>query len=145
MPVQVESIIPSTSITCASLDSGASIWAATWEAVNRRISASTPPMIRNSSPRMVLVDTCTLMSVGLMMLPALAARLWTHKLDAAIALAAVFGVASAYAGLVASYALSLPSGPSIVLAAGVVYFVSLVFGRAGGALRRLPKRRHLEA
>ncbi len=87
----------------------------------------------------------TLMSVGLMMLPALAARLWTHKLDAAIALAAVFGVASAYAGLVASYALSLPSGPSIVLAAGVVYFVSLVFGRAGGALRRLPKRRHLEA
>ena len=52
---------------------------------------------------------------------------------------------TAYAGLVASYALSLPSGPSIVLAAGVVYFVSLVFGRAGGALRRLPKRRHLEA
>ena len=33
----------------------------------------------------------------------------------------------------------------IVLAAGAVYFVSLVFGRAGGALRALPKRRHLEA
>jgi zinc/manganese transport system permease protein len=87
----------------------------------------------------------TLMSVGLMMLPALAARLWTQKLDAAIALAAVFGVASAYVGLVASYALSLPSGPAIVLAAGGVYFVSLIFGRAGGALRQWPKRRHLEA
>jgi len=87
----------------------------------------------------------TLMSVGLMMLPALAARLWTQKLDAAIALAALIGVASAYAGLVASYALSLPSGPAIVLAAGVVYFVSLIFGRAGGVLRQMPKRRHLEA
>ena len=54
-------------------------------------------------------------------------------------------MASAYAGLVASYALSLPSGPAIVLAAGVVYFVSLIFGRAGGVLRQMPKRRHLEA
>ncbi|MCO5087276.1 MAG: metal ABC transporter permease [Methylobacteriaceae bacterium] len=87
----------------------------------------------------------TLMSVGLMMLPALAARLWTQKLDAAIALAALIGIVCAYAGLVASYALSLPSGPSIVLAAGCVYFVSMVFGRAGGALRGRPKRRHLEA
>lgn len=87
----------------------------------------------------------TLMSVGLMMLPALAARLWTQKLDTAIALAALIGVVSAYAGLVASYALSLPSGPAIVLAAGCVYFVSLVFGQAGGALRGRPKRRHLEA
>lgn len=87
----------------------------------------------------------TLMSVGLMMLPALAARLWTQKLDAAIALAALFGVASAYAGLVASYAMSLPSGPSIVLAAGVFYLVSLLFGRTGGALRDRPRRRHLEA
>ncbi|MFV0280594.1 MAG: metal ABC transporter permease [Rhodoblastus sp.] len=87
----------------------------------------------------------TLMSVGLMMLPALAARLWTRKLDATIGLAAVFGAISAYAGLVASYALALPSGPTIVLAAGSIYFVSLVFGRAGGALREMQKRRHLEA
>ena len=87
----------------------------------------------------------TLMSVGLMMLPALAARLWTQKLDTAIALAALIGAVSAYVGLVASYALSLPSGPAIVLAAGVVYFVSLIFGRVGGVLRDRPKRRHLEA
>ena len=86
----------------------------------------------------------TLMSVGLMMLPALAARMWTHRLDAAIALAAVFGLAAAYAGLVASYALGLPSGPSIVLAAGCVYFVSLVFGRTGGMLRNVSRRPHLE-
>ncbi|MDE2361907.1 MAG: metal ABC transporter permease [Hyphomicrobiales bacterium] len=87
----------------------------------------------------------TLMSVGLMMLPAAAARLWTQRLDAAIALAAALGLVAAYCGLVASYAWGLPSGPAIVLAAGFLYVVSLVFGRAGGALRNLPKRRHLEA
>ena len=86
----------------------------------------------------------TLMSVGLMMLPAAAARMWTHRLDATIALAAALGVIAAYAGLVASYALGLPSGPSIVLAAGLLYAISLVFGPAGGMLRNAPKRRHLE-
>jgi zinc/manganese transport system permease protein len=87
----------------------------------------------------------TLMSVGLMMLPAAAARLWTERLDIAMALSALIGAVSAYAGLVASYRYGLPSGPAIVLAAGVVYFVSLVFGRTGGMLRDFPKNRHLEA
>ncbi len=87
----------------------------------------------------------TLMSVGLMMLPGLAARLWTQRLDAAIALAALFGIVSAYVGLVGSYAAGLPSGPAIVLAAGCLYFLSLVVGPVGGALRNRPKRNHLEA
>jgi zinc/manganese transport system permease protein len=87
----------------------------------------------------------TLMSVGLMMLPAAAARLWTQRLDAAIGLAALLGAVSSYAGLIVSYRYGTPSGPSIVLAAGCLYFVSLIFGRAGGALRNLPRRRHLEA
>lgn len=86
----------------------------------------------------------TLMSVGLMMLPAAAARLWTRRLDATIALAAALGVVSAYAGLVASYALGLPSGPSIVLAAGAVYALSVVFGRTGGMLRNVANKKHLE-
>ena len=86
----------------------------------------------------------TLMSVGLMMLPAAAARLWTQRLDAGIALAAAIGAFSAYAGLVASYRWGLPSGPSIVLGAGAIYFVSLVFGRTGGVLRNVSQRRHLE-
>jgi zinc/manganese transport system permease protein len=85
----------------------------------------------------------TLMSVGLMMLPAAAARLWTRRLDATIALAAGLGLVSAYAGLVASYALGLPSGPSIVLAAGAVYALSVVFGRTGGMLRDVAKKKHL--
>lgn len=87
----------------------------------------------------------TLMAVGLMMLPAAAARLWTDRLDAALALSAALALAASYVGLVASFRLGLPSGPAIVLSAGALYFVSLVFGRAGGLVRFASRRRHLEA
>jgi len=52
---------------------------------------------------------------------------------------------SGYFGLIASYQFGLPSGPAIILAAGVAYAVSLGFGRVGGFLWRLIPRRHLEA
>lgn len=87
----------------------------------------------------------TLMAVGLMMLPAAAARLWSDRLDVALALSAVLALVAGYAGLVVSFRFGLPSGPSIVLAAGAVYFVSLLFGRAGGLVRYAPRHRHLEA
>jgi zinc/manganese transport system permease protein len=87
----------------------------------------------------------TLMAVGLIMLPAAAARLWTVRLAATLPLAAAIGGASAYAGLVFSNETGAPTGPAIVLAAGLVYFVSLIFGRAGGVLRLRRPRRHLEA
>jgi zinc/manganese transport system permease protein len=87
----------------------------------------------------------TLMAVGLIMLPAAAARLWTVRLAATLLLAAAIGGASAYAGLVFSNETGAPTGPAIVLAAGLVYFVSLIFGRAGGVLRLRRPRRHLEA
>jgi zinc/manganese transport system permease protein len=87
----------------------------------------------------------TLMAVGLIMLPAAAARLWTASLVATLPLAAAIGAASAYAGLVFSNETGAPTGPAIILAAGLVYFVSLIFGRAGGVLRLRRPRRHLEA
>ncbi len=86
----------------------------------------------------------TLMAVGLIMLPAAAARLWTHELSIALPLSAVIGALSAYIGLVFSYESGAPTGPAIILAAGVVYFASLIFGRAGGVLRLRRPRRHLE-
>jgi zinc/manganese transport system permease protein len=86
----------------------------------------------------------TLMAVGLIMLPAAAARLWTHELSIALPLAAAVGAACVYIGLVFSYETGAPTGPAIILAAGLVYFVSLIFGRAGGALRLKRPRRHLE-
>lgn len=86
----------------------------------------------------------TLMAVGIIMLPAAAARLWTRELAVALPLAAAIGALCSYAGLVLSNETSAPTGPAIILAAGVVYFASMVFGRAGGLLRLRQPRRHLE-
>ncbi len=77
----------------------------------------------------------TLMAVGLMMLPAAAARLWATTLPALAVIASGTAFASGFAGLVVSFHLGVASGPSIVLAASVLLGVSILFGR-GGVLRR---------
>jgi zinc/manganese transport system permease protein len=87
----------------------------------------------------------TLLAVGIMMLPAASARLWTTDLTSMIVLAVVAALVSGYAGLVMSYAEGLPSGPAIILAAGVIYALSLIFGRVSGLVWRFLPRAHLEA
>ncbi|WP_336810321.1 metal ABC transporter permease [Bosea sp. MMO-172] len=88
----------------------------------------------------------TLLAVGMMMLPAAAARFWTADITRLLLLAAGFGMVSGYAGLVTSYAAgsSLPAGPSIILAAGAIYIGSLLFGSQDGLARRLLPRAHLQ-
>jgi len=81
----------------------------------------------------------TLMAVGLMMLPAAVAQLWARTLPGMVTVAACTAALSAYAGLVASFHLGVASGPAIILAAGVIYGFSLLFGPAG-ALRHLVAR-----
>jgi zinc/manganese transport system permease protein len=83
-----------------------------------------------------------LMSVGLMVLPAAAARFWTERLIASIALAALIGVGSTAAGLVASFHFDAPSGPSIILVAGLLYALSYLLGTADGLASRLKPRTH---
>lgn len=87
----------------------------------------------------------TLLAVGIMMLPATAARFWTQDFGRMLVLSVAGGILSGYAGLLASYHLGAPAGPSIIFAAGIVYLFSLVFGRHGGLVRRLIPARHLEA
>ncbi len=84
----------------------------------------------------------TLMAVGLMMLPAAAARLWATTLPMLTAVAAVIAFASGLIGLIASFHLGLASGPSIVLVASLFYVVSILAGR-GGMVRRYLPRPHL--
>ncbi|WP_439550548.1 metal ABC transporter permease [Falsiroseomonas sp.] len=85
----------------------------------------------------------TLMAVGLMMLPAVAARHWSREL-AGLAYAAVgLAAAASLGGLLASYHLDLPSGPAIVLAAGGLWVVSVVAGPVDGLLARWLRRPHL--
>jgi zinc/manganese transport system permease protein len=86
----------------------------------------------------------TLMAVGLMMLPAAAARFWVAGLPGMAALAVAVGSASGTTGLLVSYHTDLPSGPCIVLSCGAFYIFSVLFGRRDGILWRVLKpTRHL--
>lgn len=81
----------------------------------------------------------TLMAVGLMMLPAAAARLWATTLPGLMACASATAFASGFVGLIASFHLGVASGPSIVLTASLFYLIAILFGR-GGMIRRLLPR-----
>lgn len=87
----------------------------------------------------------TMLAVGLIMLPAIAARFWGGNITQIVAIAIIFGIVSGYAGLVLSYNMSSPSGPSIILMAGVIYLVSLAFGPRGGLVPTYWPGRHREA
>jgi zinc/manganese transport system permease protein len=87
----------------------------------------------------------TLLAVGIMMLPAATGRFWARDITMMIAVAAVSGVVSGYAGLLISFHTGVPSGPAIILVAGAIYLFSLLFGHVGGLVRQALPRRHLEA
>ena len=85
----------------------------------------------------------TLMAVGLMMLPAIAARHWARQVSGMAYAAVGIAVASSFAGLVLSYHADVPSGPAIVLIAGAAWAVSVLVGPVDGLLPRLVRRGHL--
>lgn len=77
----------------------------------------------------------TLMALGLILLPAIGARFWARTLDGLLPVALGIAFVSVYAGLLLSYHISMPSGPSIVLVAGGLAFVSSCFGNVGSMRR----------
>jgi zinc/manganese transport system permease protein len=87
----------------------------------------------------------TLLAVGIMMLPAVVARFWATDLTRMIAIAVAVALVSGYGGLLVSYHLAAPSGPAIILVAGLIYAGSLILGPVGGLRRRFAPGRHLEA
>lgn len=66
----------------------------------------------------------TLLSVGLMILPAVTARFWTRRVITLCYAAVLLGMTACIIGLLFSYHYSLPSGPAIILASGVGYLLS---------------------
>lgn len=68
----------------------------------------------------------TLMALGLMMLPAVAARFWVHRLGGYLILSSVFSVFASVSGLYLSHWWSLPTGAAIISMAGLTYVVSLL-------------------
>lgn len=83
----------------------------------------------------------TLMAVGLMMLPAVSARLWHDSLSAQLLNASAQAALAGVAGLLLSYHLDTPSGPTIIGCAGVLYGLSLLVS-PGGWLPTVLKRPH---
>lgn len=78
----------------------------------------------------------TLMSVGLLVLPAAAARFWARTLGAMLVLASALALLGCTLGLLLSFHADWPSGPSIVLCLGAIYLLSLALGRLGLYPRR---------
>lgn len=80
---------------------------------------------------------------AMLIAPAAAARQWTHKLSTFFILSALFGAASAYLGVVASFYLSqhlpgryaLPTGPTMVVVSSFFALFSLAFAPNRGIKR----------
>lgn len=88
----------------------------------------------------------TLMAVGLMMLPATAARFWVNEVWSLSLVAGLIALISGFVGLLLSYHADLPSGPAIVLTAGALYLGSLLCGRRDSMLYRWwQQRAHRQA
>ena len=87
----------------------------------------------------------TLMAVGLMMLPAAAARFWVRELWSLSAASGALALGSGFVGLLLSYHLDLPSGPAIVLVAGLGYIFSVALGPRDSLRALYVRRSHLEA
>ena len=87
----------------------------------------------------------TLLSVGLMMLPAAAARFWTSRVGPMCLLAVAIGAVSCVSGLLLSYHAALPSGPAIILSAGAVYIFSILAGTRGVFATRVRHASHRTA
>lgn len=85
----------------------------------------------------------TLMAVGIMVLPAATARLWVRSVPALMVLASALALAACVVGLLLSYHVDWPTSPTIVLALGAAYLVSLVAGRFGAWRLGRSARRHL--
>lgn len=73
----------------------------------------------------------TLMSLGLMVLPALAARFWVRNIDNIVPVSIILALISAYGGLLLSYYVNVPSGAAIVLFSGTGALASAFIGRFG--------------
>ena len=81
------------------------------------------------------------MAVGLMMVPAVAARFWAREVWSLSLVSSSIAFAAGAIGLLVSFHAGLASGPAIILTASALYAVSVLAGRFGGILSRMFYRR----
>ncbi len=87
----------------------------------------------------------TLLAVGLMVLPAAAARLWVTRILPLMALSVALALGASVAGLLISFHADWPTSPVIVLCLGLVYAVSMLAAPEGLWRHSRPGHSHLRA
>lgn len=85
----------------------------------------------------------TLMAVGIMILPAAASRFFATTIGGLIIASILIAMFSSVTGLLLSFHFSLPSGPTIILVAGMAYVCALIFGPVGGLAHQAFRRANL--
>lgn len=86
----------------------------------------------------------TLMAVGIMILPAATSRFWVDSIVPLLIVAALIALAGSLCGLLISYYADLPAGPTIVLALGGIYLLSMLIAPHGPIVSRIRPRWHFE-
>lgn len=85
----------------------------------------------------------TLMALGLMLLPAVAASFWAREVWSMTLVAVPMAFLSSAIGLIVSFHAGLPSGPVIVLVASLFFLASLLVGTRASVRARLSHPVHL--
>jgi len=86
----------------------------------------------------------TLMAVGMMVLPAAAARFWVRRLRPLLAGAVAMALLASAGGLLLSYHADWPTSPVIVLCLGAMLLLSMLFAPHGVLRQRRPPLSHLK-
>ena len=86
----------------------------------------------------------TLMAVGIMILPSASARFWVDSIVPLLMVSVLIALIGSVSGLLLSYRADLPAGPTIVLALGGGYLLSMLAGPLGPFVSRLRPRWHFE-
>ena len=80
--------------------------------------------------------------IAILVIPAAAARFWTHSTGRMLLIAGAIGGAGGWIGTILSaIAPGLPAGAMVVLTLGAFFIVSLLFGRRQGLARRMLRHR----
>lgn len=86
----------------------------------------------------------TLLAVGILILPSISARYWAQSISGIIGISILFACTLSTLGLMLSYALDLPTSPTITLTMGAGYLTSLLFGPVNGLITQFIPKSHLE-
>jgi zinc/manganese transport system permease protein len=86
----------------------------------------------------------TLLSVGMMIMPAAAARFWVKHIAPLIFVSILIAFLGGNIGLLLSWHFDLASGPAIILVLGGFYFLSLFIAPFGPIISRLRPKKHFQ-